>query len=73
MPTAVQRALSEAGEAEYGIGASFASQAPAFGTLSRYEVSMANRLRRALDDLRQLQADREDSTSPALVIVERSA
>ena len=72
MPAEIERALQQAGEIEHGIGASFAAQAPAFGTLSRYEVSMANRLRRALDDLKQLQADRKDST-PALLIVERGA
>lgn len=59
IPTAVERALSEAGERRHGIGAAFASQAPAFGTLSRYEVTMANRLRRLLDDLHRRQADRE--------------
>jgi hypothetical protein len=71
-PKAVEMALSEAGEAEHGVGAAFAAQAPAFGVLSRYEVTMANRLRRTLDDLRAMQSERKDAT-PALVVVEGGA
>ena len=34
MSAAIERALQQAGEIDYGIGASLAAQAPAFGTLS---------------------------------------
>ena len=71
MTNPVLRALSEAGEAHSAVGAAFAAQASSFNVLSRYEVTLAHRLRRSLGDLERLQAVRAGSV-PALVVMTRS-
>jgi hypothetical protein len=67
-PAPVQEALRLAGEADAGVGAAFASQAHAFATLSRYEASLVNRLRRTLTDLERRQAERVTIDTKLVVI-----
>jgi hypothetical protein len=67
-PAPVLEALRLAGEAEAGVGAAFSSQAHAFSLLSRYEASLAHRLRRTLDDLERRQAERVTTDTKLVVI-----
>ncbi len=68
----VLEALSRSGEAGASVGVAFSTHATSFAVLSKYESSLASRLRRALADLRQLQSAREDD-GPALVVLEGEA
>ena len=67
-PAPVLEALRLAGEDEAGVGAAFSSQAHAFSLLSRYEASLAHRLRRTLADLEMRQADRMTTDTKLVVI-----
>ena len=60
------RTLTEGGEASSALGLAFAGQASSFAILSRYEVALVHRLRRALQELERLQAARA-SESPVLM------
>ena len=68
LPRPVLEALGQAGEAASAVGVAFAAQAPTFAILNRYEVSLVNRLRLALTDLRRLQETRR-AAIPAIAIV----
>ena len=72
LPKEVEMALEQADAADALIGAAFAAQAHAFGVLSRYETTLANRLRRVLADLDRRRAEREASDR-ILVVSERGA
>jgi hypothetical protein len=50
------------------VGVAFSTHATSFAALSKYEASLAGRLRHALADLRQLQSARE-ADGPALVVI----
>jgi hypothetical protein len=50
------------------VGVAFSTQAASFAVLSRYETSLANRLRRALADLERLQAARESDDADLVII-----
>ncbi len=65
------RALADAGEASSAIGLAFASQAPTFAILTRYETSLVHRLRRSLADLERLQSDRATSLSGLSIVPRR--
>lgn len=64
----VLKALGASGDGSAALGIAFAGQAPAFTALSRYEVTLVNRLRRAVDELGEVQATRE-ARSRTLVVV----
>ena len=68
LPTHVQKALSEAGEAGSGVGLAFAAHASAFAVLTRHETALVHRLRRTLADLQQLQATRAASIKGLVVM-----
>ena len=67
-PAPVLEALRLAGESQAGVGAAFSSQAHAFSLLSRYEASLAHRLRRTLADLERRQVERVTTDTELVVI-----
>ena len=64
----VVEALRQGGEASAVTGAAWASQSANFSVLGRYEITLSNRLRRALKDLERLQAERRAMNAELVVI-----
>jgi hypothetical protein len=69
LPAPVLEALARSGETRAAAGAAFAAQATSFATLSKYEASLAGRLRRALADLERIQSARQVDR-PGLTVID---